>query len=270
MRCVRLHHRRVRLHGAACRRHRGVVRPAQFVDQRLLDGRGLRQRDIGEIIGVDAERDGGNSHEHQHAEAAPHPFARAERALHCGEHTSADKERQRQRGRSTRRISQQQERGLDVGALQRGTCQDQSQNRPRAGRPQQPRRDTEQQRGHEAPRRTICRLRQPSAKSDQRLRNAIRDGGKQQRNAEQREQHQGGDPAVFVGRDRPPTGNSRERRDNGECQRHADQHRQAAFQKRPVGPGEHERQNGKNAGADDGQHAAEIGQDEKKHCQDSR
>ena len=44
-----------------------------------------------------------------------------------------------------------------------------------------------------------------------------------------------------------------------------DQQRQAAAHERLVGAREHERQHRQDARADDGQHAAEIGQDEKDH-----
>ena len=240
------------------------------VEQALFERGRAGERDAGEKAGVEAQRDGDDADEHRDAEAAPDPFADAERALHRGEHPPADQQRQRQR---CRRARPHRRSSSDVSAtlapLKRRAGQDQPQHRPGAGRPQQARRDAEQQRRQH--RRTvrvgalIGGLRQPCTQRDQRARQPVGQRGEQQRDAEHRQQRQRGDAAVLVGLHRPAAADGRQRRHRGEGRRHADQHRQAAAEERPVGPREHERQHRQDARADDGQNAAEIGQQEQDH-----
>ena len=72
-------------------------------------------------------------------------------------------------------------------------------------------------------------------------------------------------PAVLVGLHRPAAADRGQRGHDGEGHRHAEQHRQAALDEGLVGAGEDEGQHRQDARADDGQHAAEIGQDEQDH-----
>jgi hypothetical protein len=78
-------------------------------------------------------------------------------------------------------------------------------------------------------------------------------GGKQQRYAEQAEQHQGGKPAVVVGFDSPSAADRGQGRHRGESCRHPGQQRQATADERPVRSGENEGQDRKNARTDDRQ-----------------
>ena len=66
--------------------------------------------------------------------------------------------------------------------------------------------------------------------------------------------------AVLIGLHRPAAADRRQRRDHREGQAHAEQHRQAAVKEGLVGAGEDERQHRQDAGAGDGQHPADIGQ----------
>ena len=66
--------------------------------------------------------------------------------FHGGEDPPADQQRRRQRGRRAQRIGQQQQGGAGAGALDGGAGEDQAQDRPGAGRPQQPGGHAQQQR----------------------------------------------------------------------------------------------------------------------------
>ena len=133
--------------------------------------RGAGQRHARQKAGVQAEGDGGDARQHQHAQGAAHPFARAQRLFHRREHPPADQQRHRQRGGRARRIGQQQQGGLDAGAVDRGARQDQAQDRPGAGRPQQAGGDAQQKRRADArfarpPRRKAGRPAPPAGGSD--------------------------------------------------------------------------------------------------------
>ncbi len=157
----------------------------------------------------------------------------------------------------------------DVGPLDRGTGQDQAKHRPRARRPQQAGRDAEQKRGHNRIamrlRAVVDRLRQPRAESDQRPHHAVSEPVKDERQSKQREQRQCNSAAVLIGLHRPSAGDGRQRGDRGKRHRHADEHRQAAPHEGAVGAREHERQHRQDAGADDRQHPAQIGEQEQDH-----
>ncbi len=88
---------------------------------------------------------------------------------------------------------------------------------------------------------------------------------------EDQQQREGGeqddrDPAAgAVGGNRPAAADRGQRGDAGEGDRHAGEQRQAIAQERPVGAGEDERQHRQDAGAEDGEDAAEIGEEEDQH-----
>jgi len=84
--------------------------------------------------------------------------------------------------------------------------------------------------------------------------------------AEHGQQHYSGRSAVLVGLDCPAAGDSRQRGHNRKRHGHADEHRHSATNERAVRPGEHEGQHRQNAGADDSEYAAKIGQHEQDHC----
>lgn len=78
--------------------------------------------------------------------------------------------------------------------------------------------------------------------------------------AEQGEQRQRRPAPDFVRAHRPAAVDRRERRDGGEGQRHPAEQRQGAAHEAAVGPREDEGENWQDARADDGQDAAEIGE----------
>jgi hypothetical protein len=69
----------------------------------------------------------------------------------------------------------------------------------------------------------------------------------------------------FVGLDRPAAPDRRQGRDDREGDGHAEEQRQAARHEGSVGPGKDEWQNRQDAGAEDRQHAAEIGHKKQDH-----
>jgi hypothetical protein len=116
----------------------------EAVDEALLERSGVGERDLGQESGVEAQSDRHHRDQHRGAEAAPDPFAGAERALHRGEDPAADEQRQRQRCRGAGGIGKQQKRGLNVRALQRRSGEDEAEYRPGARGPEQAGRDAQQ------------------------------------------------------------------------------------------------------------------------------
>ena len=106
---------------------------------------------------------------------------------------------------------------------------------------------------------------QSPAERDQRPRQPIGQLGKEERHAEQREKRDRRIAAVFIGLHRPAAADCRQRRDDGESRGHAEEQRQTPAQKRLVGAGEHERQHGQDAGAENCQHAADIRKKKQEH-----
>ena len=92
---------------------------------------------------------------------------------------------------------------------------------------------------------------------------------KHEREPEHRQQSEGRQPAQFVRLDGPTPGDRGQSRYGGKCRRHADEHRQPAAQEWLVRSGEHEGQHRENAGADNRQHAAQIGQQKQYHLRGS-
>jgi hypothetical protein len=189
-----------------------------------------------------------------------------DRFLHRGEDAAPDQQRQRQRCGGTRGVGEQQECGSDIRALQRRAGQDQAEHGAGAGRPEKAGGDTEQQRRQQRFLAGLfCRLRQPRADGDQGLHQPVGEGRKQQGEPEHGQQDQRRHAAILIGRHHPAAGDRRQARDHGKCQRHADQHRQAAAQERTIGARQHERNHRQDARAHDGQHAAEIGEKKQDH-----
>ncbi len=241
----------------------------QLVDQALLQRTRAGQRGLREETGVETETDRHHSRQNGNAKPATHPFADAKRPLHRLIHPAADQKRQRQRRRRTQSVGEQQQRRADARSLQRRPRQDQAENRAGAGRPEQPRGNPQQGRrrdGRSAASSTaIGRLRQPRPERYQRPRQIIRQGREKQDDAEDGEQHKRRIAAILVGLHRPAATERRQRRNGREGRRHADKHRQRAAQKRLAGAREDERQHRQDAGADDGQHAPEISENEEDH-----
>ena len=101
---------------------------------------------LGQNAGVQPQGDGGDSGQHDGAEAAPHPFAYAQGSLHHGEDLAAHQQGQGQRGGGSGGIGQQQQGGPDARPLQRRAGQHQPQDRPGAGSPEQSGGDAQQER----------------------------------------------------------------------------------------------------------------------------
>jgi hypothetical protein len=88
----------------------------------------------------------------------------------------------------------------------------------------------------------VVRIRRhASAERDQRRRNPIGQARKQQGQAEQPEQRDGGVAPELVGAHRPAAADRRQRGDEGEGRRHAEQERQAPSQERLIGARKDER-----------------------------
>src|SRR6185503_10593388 len=151
---------------AATRHHRVAV-GEDVAEQRLLEFRRARRRDSREKAGVETERDRDGAHDDQGTERAAYPFLRAERALQGGEHFGAEQQRRGERHGTAGGEREQQQRRLEIRAVQRGARQDQPENGPRAGRPQQAGRDAEQQRSAEASFVLQGRARQSVAERDE-------------------------------------------------------------------------------------------------------
>ena len=71
----------------------------------------------------------------------------------------------------------------------------------------------------------------------------------------------------MIGFNHPTSADGGQGGDQGEGQGHARQHRQSAADKRLVGAGKDEGQDRQDAGAGDGQDAAEIGQKQEQHLE---
>ena len=246
---------------------RRLRRLAELVEQSLLEARRARQRGLREGAGVEAQGNGDDAHEHGDAQAAADPFADAQRALHRGEDAAADQQGDGKRRRRARGIGQQQQRGLDVGAVQRRAGQDEPQDRPGAGRPQEAGGDAQQERRQDGGRAAAGagQFRKTRARRDQRPGQPVGERREQQGEAQHGQDHDGDQAAIFVGLHRPAAADGGERRHEGEGRGHAQQHRQAALDEGLVGPGEDEGQHRQDARADDRQHAADIRQDEQDH-----
>ena len=251
-------------------RRRRVHRRAatDAAQQRLFQTAGASGRNPGQQARVQAQADGDHANQHQGAQAAPHPFAEAQRALHGLEHPSADQQGQGQGGGGARRIGQQQNGRADARALQGRAGQDDAQDGARAGRPQQAGGYAQQQGGADVA--LVCgaaldAIGQPGTGRHKRPHQPIADGGHEQ--AEPQDGHdRKRDPATdLIGAHGPAAAEGRQGRHPGEGDRHADQQGQAVAHERPTGAGEDEGQDGQDTGADDGQGAGQIGEQEQDH-----
>ena len=240
---------------------------AELAREAGFEACGLRARQLREHPRVEAERDRADTDQHEDSEDLADALARAERLLHPREHLAADEQGERERGRGAERISEQQQGGAEARALERGGGEDDPEDRPRARRPQQAGRDPEDDRGPDALLRAagLGALRQARAERDDGAGEAVGDLREDEGDPEQGEQDQRRPAADFVGAHRPAAADRRERRDRGEGHRHSGEQGQGAAGKAAVGAREHERQHRQDAGADNGQHAAQIGKKDDQH-----
>ncbi len=241
------------------------LRRIEAGDQPLFQAGGRRARQPGQHAAVQAEGHGRHPGQDGDAEDAANPFLDRLRALQRGEHAPTGQQDDGQGRPRADGVGQQQEGGVGARPLQRGGGEDQAEDRPCAGRPQKaggaPQHDGLPDAGFGR-----GGFGQPSAQGHERARHAVGQAREQQGGGEQGQQHQGGPAANFVGPHGPAAAHGRQGGDQGEGQGHADQHGQAAAQERPVGAGEDEGQDRQDAGAEDGQHPAQIGQPEQDHA----
>jgi hypothetical protein len=111
----------------------------------------------------------------------------------------------------------------------------------------------------------LRRLRQPGAQGDERPRHPIGEGGNEECDPEERKEGDRGVAAILVDRDGPAAAERCQAGNGGKGRRHAEEQGQYAAQEGLAGASEHERQHRQDAGADDGQNAAQISQDEEDH-----
>ena len=109
------------------------------------------------------------------------------------------------------------------------------------------------------------RFGQARPERDQRPGHAVGNAREDQRDAEQSKQHQRRPAADRIGADRPAAADRGEGRDDRERSGHSGQQRQSAAHEAAVGAREHERQHRQDARAEDGQDAAQIGEQDDQH-----
>ena len=179
------------------------------------------------------------------------------------EHLAADDQREA-RGWSRRRARRRAAaaRWSALAPDKRGAGEDEAEDRARAGRPQQAGGDAEEQRTADAGAavgagRTGARRGRPAGAS-----RAVGEVGEDQQQREAGQQRERDPAAIAVGGDRPAAADRGERGDPGEGQRHAAEQGQAVGQERAVAAREHERQHRQDARAEDGEDAAEIGEED--------
>src|SRR6185437_9252103 len=162
------------------------------------------------------------------------------------------------------RVGEEQERGVEARALERGGGEDDSEDGPGAGRPQQAGGDPEHDRRPDAVLLPLL-LGQARTKRDERAGEAVGDAREDEGDPEQREEDQRSLAADRIGAHRPAATHRGERGDDGEGRGHSGEHRQGRADEAPVGAGEDERKHGQDAGAEDGQDPAEVGEKDQKH-----
>src|SRR4029079_8206846 len=140
----------------------------------------------------------------------------------------------------------------------------QAQDGPRARRPEQTRRDAEQQRRSRAAVRA-GRSRESVAERDARAAQPIGEARQEQREPEHEHERERDPPSPLVRSHDPAAADGRERRNDGERNRHPDEQRQTAAPKRLVGAREHERQHRKDAWAQDREQTAQKSKYEQQH-----
>ena len=192
-----------------------------------------------------------------------HSPAPSERFI-AGEHAPADEKRQRQRGRRARRIGEQQERRLHVGALQRGAGQDQAEHGPAHGAQSRPVAMPSNERRQRCPPSAAalpsadCDSRAPSATSGRVSRSAS--CGNSSVRPKTASSTIASEPAVLVGLRRPSRrpprpGWRRRRRSTAMPTSSGSPLRTNGRSARANTNGQHRQ----DARAEDGQHAAEVG-----------
>ena len=192
------------------------------------------------------ERDRDDAGQHRDAEAAADPFAGAERPLHRREDPAADQQRERERGRGAGGIGEQQQRraGRWRPAVPRRSGSGRGSGRRRAPRAGRSRRraasdDADGDRASRVIGLPIATDAHPSATSGRVSRSAS--AGNSSVTPNRASSTIAASGHIRLACDRPAAADRGERGDDGEGQRHADQHRQAAARRRAGRPGRRRR-----------------------------
>ena len=268
------HHRRTAVHDHGRRRAASAPSGSRLepVEQALLERRRAGQRDAGQEAGVEAQGDRDDRGQHRDAEAAPDPFADPERALHGGEDPPADEQRQRERRGGAGGIGEQQQRGARRWrpAAPRRSGSGRGPGRRRAPRAGRSRRRAAAMAARSRPAFggvLFGGSGQPRAERDERPRQrSARPGNSSVRPNSASSTSAATRPYWLASTAQPPP-TAASVATAAKVTAMPSEHRQPAAEERPVRPREHERQHRQDAGADDGQHAAEIGQQEQDHVQ---
>ncbi len=156
------------------------------------------------------------------------------------------KQRDGERGGCSGGVGEQKDCGVGAGSAEGRAGEDEAEDRPGAGRPEQAGSDAEQE-GVERRWGLLSELlRKPVAEPDERAREPLGKRGEEQRQAEDAEENQRGDAAKLVGADSPAAAHGREARDQGEGDGHAGEQAEGrscgtagrSARRRTAGPGE--------------------------------
>ena len=108
---------------------------------------------------------------------------------------------------------------------------------------------------------SIPLLRHAGAERHEWTRQSVRDTREDERNSEQRQERQGGPAADSVGAQRPSAADRGQRRHEREGAGHAREQRQGGSHEGPIGARENQRKHREDAGADNRQESAKIGEE---------
>ena len=197
-----------------------------------------------------------DTREHRYTESATDPIDRSQGFLEGTQQARAGKYRQGEGADRTKRVREEQQRGLRARAIDGRAGQYETENRAGARGPEKSGGHPERGRGQH----TVglpCALQQAIAKCHERPGQPVRHALGKQCNAERSEQHQCQQPAEGVDANRPGASHRGQGRDGGKRHRHACQQRQRAARKGAILPCEHERQHRQDARAEDGQRPTE-------------
>ena len=146
---------------------------------------------------------------------------------------------------------------MSACSLQGCSGQNETQNRPGAGCPEQSSTDAKQ----EGVQDTCTRIGvsgKPVAQLHQRARQTIRQRREKQGKAKHRKENQSGDTAELIGSYRPASAHGRQAGNQGKRDRHTGKQRQTTLAEGLIGARKHKWQHRQDAGAENGEHPTEI------------
>src|ERR1700730_6793753 len=120
---------------------------ANPVEQRLFDRRRACERNPRKKLHIQTGGDENHPGKYGDSKTAAQPFADAKSSLEKRQHSSASRKRQGKGCRRAEGVGQEQKRGPSARAVERGTGQDEAEDRTGARCPQQPRGDAEERGG---------------------------------------------------------------------------------------------------------------------------